>query len=264
MSRRQQGNSAPISLFSFQDLITSLSGILILLVLLMAVQIAISKTIPAASDNETETIPDLDGIKMSIASLKRQLGALRQALNAGSSVDAVAAVEQTVAAERVRSELSKELTRMNGWKESLESRLAVVKEMAERQESENRPMKAELDQLQAALERAVRESKVFYIPEKGDPKTPVLVECSGTAIRVGFISRPVAPVVFGTDKTGIRGFIRQLGEYSPTREYLVFMVKPSSLGYWEQLKEAAASRNFDMGYDALEEDKTIGFGNERP
>jgi hypothetical protein len=264
MSRRSRGGGAPISLFSFQDLITSLSGILILLVLLMAVQVALRKAVSVKTSQPSRSTVDITQLKESIATLKRELAILKHAMAASVSQDAVKVAEETTDSERKRGELQNVLDQRKEAQSALEIRLAVAQQKEALRQKVNKPLKAELARLRAALSKAAEESKVFYIPEEGAPKTPILVECSATSIRVGFISREEKPVVFGTDANGVRLFAKHISQYSPTREYFVFMIKPSGIDNWEALKEKAAALNFDVGYDALEEGNNIGFGNERP
>lgn len=264
MSRRSKAGGVPISLFSFQDLITSLSGILILLVLLMAVEVALRKVVPLKTDAPRDASVDPAQLRESVASLKQRIVSLQKAVTASTSLDAVSLAEQTTTAERKRSDLQKELARLQEQQVSLQNRLDVAREEAALRRKLNKPLEEELNRLKAALAQAADDSKVFYIPEEGVAKTPILVECSGSSIRVGFISRAEQPVAFATDAKGLNLFARHISQFSPAREYFVFMIKPSAVYIWGSFRAKATALNFDVGYDALEEGKSLGFRNDRP
>lgn len=263
MSRRSKGGGVPISLFSFQDLITSLSGILILLVLLMAVQVALRKAIPVKARVSPERIVDVSQLNKKNATLKKELEELSQVMTLSVSQDSVAVVQLLTDEERKLKDRQREVDRQKEMHSSLVARLINVQQKEVLSQKATQPLKQELVQLRAALGKTVSESKLFYIPEEGALKTPILVECSGVAIRMGFISRSEKPTIFSPDRAGIVSFEKHISRYSPSREYFVFMIKPSGVDYWEALSKAAYSLQFDVGYDALEEGKSIGFGNER-
>jgi hypothetical protein len=250
----------PISLFSFQDLITSLSGILILLVLLMAVDVAVRKARPRATRPSQEVVPDVERLRQTVASLKEQVAAKKQTMVAASSQDAVAAAEQMTDAERQNAALQDRADRLRAEETALEADLAAERAAAAVRSREMEPLRENLAKLREALAKEIEnDRRVFYIPEEGVAKTPIVVECSGSSIRLGFINRNIDPMVMTPTSSGFKAFIQLVGKYSPEREYFVFMIKPSGVDYWETLRQAAFSAGFDVGHDALEESKTVGF-----
>ena len=79
MSRRRNSSEAPISLFSFQDLITSLSGILILLVLIMAIQVALDSGEGTERPTESVTGPDIETMRAEATALRARLRIVQDA-----------------------------------------------------------------------------------------------------------------------------------------------------------------------------------------
>lgn len=263
MSRRQNGSASPISLFSFQDLITSLSGILILLVLMMSVQIAVqgvtAKPPPMLDQQNQER---LAALRDQAESLRSRLAALQALRLSQVTNDAVAMVRASVQAEREHDALLDAVEKSLNTVAALESRL----ERARKEESEASKnaasLKTEMDQLRTAQAEALQNRKLFVIPEEGAAKTAVIVECSGTSARAGYIDRASPPVTFAADRDPKTEFHKFLGGLSSSREYIVFMVKPSGVNLFYGLQSVAMGQEFDIGYDALEEDRSIALGLE--
>lgn len=263
MSRRDRGTSAPLTLFSFQDLITSLSGILILLVLLMAVEVALRRTAAGGATDTSEIPPDIEPLRARVDALSQETDALKKKLDGHITPDKLELVQRVTAAEREREDLRQMIERSKTVQRSMELQLQTARANEARTNRDILPLKEELARLRSAMTKAVEQSKIFFIPEQGVLKTPVLVECAGNGIRVGFIDRDTKAVAFRPDNDGIREFDKHLKQFSPSREYFVFMIKPSGLSYWSKLLQRARTEDFDVGYDALEENLSVGFGGER-
>jgi hypothetical protein len=229
----------------------------------MAVQVALSKAVSVKARKEPENTVDIHQLKRSISTLKQKLAELKQVMATSVTQDSVKVAEQMADAEHEQDEIQKQIDHLRKLKASLAIRLAAAQQNEVASQRANKPLMEEMAKLRSALAKAVVDNKVFYIPEEGSLKTPVLVECSGAAIRVGFISRAGKTTVFSPDQSGMLDFVKHISQFSPTRDYFVFMIKPSSLDYWQVLKAAASELNFDVGYDALEEGNNVGFGSDR-
>ena len=264
MSRRQRGTGAPISLFSFQDLITSLSGILILLVLLMAVEIAVKGVTskPDAQD-DLERTQRLVGLRARAEALRNRFRDLQAAQQNGGANDPLATAQESIRAELKFETLQNGINRLRdaiiAMEKPLERARQEEKEVREKSES----LSAELEKLRSAQTLALTQRKMFVIPEEGAPKTAVIVECSGNSVRAGYIDRPVAPVTFSADESLNKVFGAYIEKLSSSSEYIVFMIKPSGVKVFKSLILTARSRDFDVGYDALEEDQYIEMGSEK-
>ena len=261
MSRRnREDGTPPISLFAFQDLISTLSGVFIFLVLFMAVDVAMRKNVHARSGRPGDNTAVIAQKRRLVDELKRDVDALNKALNATVSQDVVVLARDVTARAKERDALQARVQSLNGSRECLEQQVQAAQQEKARKDRDIQPLREELLQLRAAHAKAIEESKIFFIPEAGSPKTPVLLECSGTSVRVGFIDRDDKPLVFETNARGISECEKFLHQFSATREYFVFMVKPSSVSYYSGLVANAIDAGFDAGYDALEEGKSVGFG----
>ena len=263
MSRRQNGSASPISLFSFQDLITSLSGILILLVLMMSVQIAVqgvtTKPPPILDQQNQER---LAALRDQAESLRSRLAALQALHRSQGTNDAVSMVRASVQAERAHEVLQDAVDKSLNTVAALESRLERVRKEEAEASKNATSLKEEMDKLRSAQAEALQNRKMFVIPEEGAAKTAVIVECSGASARAGYIDRATPPVTFAADRDPKAEFRKYLGGLSSSSEYIVFMVKPSGVNLFYGLQAVAMGQEFDVGYDALEEDRSIALGSE--
>lgn len=263
MSRRSKGSSSPISLFSFQDLITSLSGILILLVLIMSVQIAVqavTATSPRIEDPEIQA--RLPALREETEALRKRLAELRALHNSQGTNDAVSVVRASVQAEREHELLRVAIEKMNSAVAALEKRLEMIRSEEAEARSQATTLTQEMDDLRTAQAEALEQKRIFVIPEEGTTKTAVIVECSDAIARAGYIDRAAPPTSFSTEREMSTEFRKYLGGLSSSREYIVFMVKPSGVNVFQALRSIAVASGFDVGYDALEEDRSIALGSE--
>ena len=265
MSRRnREDGTPPISLFAFQDLISTLSGVFIFLVLFMAVDVALRKDVHRKTVSSKSTAASAEELRLSVGELKAEVAALEKIMQMNQLRDAVAIAKEITAAESQRDDLQHQLNRLNISRAALEDRLRVVRTEEAGKNQETEPLQEQLRQLHIALANAMNEKQLFVIPEEGGLKTPVIVECSASAIRVGYVGRNAKPAEFEPNWIGTRQFTKHLDQFSPDHEYFVFMIKPSAARYGSDLVKKAITRGFEVGYDALEEKLSIGFGVIQP
>jgi hypothetical protein len=260
MSRRnREDKTPPISLFAFQDVISTLSGIFIFIVLIMAVDLSMLKPVGADGDSINDKAV-IDQLRTSVQALKQRIVALKSAMTTLSSQDSVNIAEKCTQTENENELLLRRHQQLVDANVLLEKRLSNVKHKQRETEVMINPLKHEIQRLQAALAKAAKEKQLFFIPEPGITKTPLIVECSKDKIRAGFIARDAEPVVFEFSNHGYEAFEKYIGHLSITSEYLVFMIKPSGSIHRSRLYSIAKSAGFDLGFDALEESKAINFG----
>ena len=180
MANKLRKSSARVSFFAFQDMITTVTGVLIIVMLLLSLEVT----------HRVEASPD-PGRKI----VQEQL-------------------------QEARRELAANL-------ELLHERQADVSALA---------------------------SRIFVLPQP-DPsgKQPVLVVLSATN---AFLSRlgntNVTRFNLAPDGSGFEGV---LASCNPTRERLVFYVRPSGIEQFYLSRKAALQAGLDVAYDAAQEDR---------
>jgi len=237
-NRRRTNSSITISLFSFQDIITCLSGIMILLVLLIALDIAAEKSANGISENPLPALNNLNKTpsdKSPSASpekdeerLKMEIGLLKKKLLNS---------EQKLSAHNIRQ----------------------------------KELKEQLQELKDKKRSLAMQKSVFFIPVKEEQQNQraLLIECSKELIRSGMVNdnsreREIESPTesFSTDQKGIRQLIQSLEKLDKSKEHPLFIIKPSASDYAMQLIWEVHSMGFDVGYDAMVEEESVAFGEK--
>ena len=262
MGNRAKSGAPPIVLIFFQDIITSLSGIMIFLTLLMAVDVAshhefgLSGPVPVFQNNETA----LQTLRNRVAALREAIKHLSLAgLTNSDPRRALANATQAIHEEKRQQGLMLEQEDLRREIERLESELEKTRQEAKLSQTEQQELESRIRKLDEALAKALQDRGIAFIPESGIAKTPLLVECSGTTIRAGFLTRAEAPSEFSTNEGGIDKFMSFASARPASEEYFVLLLKPSAAKYGTTLAMRLKEQGYDVGYDALEEDRSISF-----
>lgn len=239
MGTRRKPDSGPLSLFSFQDIVTCLSGIMILVVLLFIVEASKPKETPPPPGAVDRTA-EIKNLRSQLTQQQAMAKAIRDAQTAQTLKDRQKALEARM------SDLMRKLTPLREQNDRLTSEIAsnatalamLRKEIKNKQETDS-------IRFQAGLES----------------KAPVLIVCSGVDFQFSRLSATIGPKVFSAGARGeLSRYIAQ--NIDPARQCLVFMLKPSSASYASVLIKTLQNAGYDVGWDALEEESRINFGLE--
>ncbi len=227
-SKGRSRNSTSISLFSFQDIMTSLSGIMILLTLLISLDLIIHSVPQTALSHP----PSAKHSRTAESSMIGEKTSDFHGLNATD--DSLMATEQ---------ELNLQKTRL--------SRLAEK-------------IKLRLEKLKKEHENLSKHQEIRLIPEKRGGQLPILLQCSKDTIMI--IDRNSRfgdekkrrPARFGTTPDQRRRLLEVMARsVDPNREYLLMMIKPSASDYAMSLIRQIQQHDFDVGYDAMLEHQSL-------
>ncbi|MBF0111818.1 MAG: hypothetical protein HQK74_03695 [Desulfamplus sp.] len=228
---RKNSSAIAISLFSFQDIITSLSGIMILLVLLIAVSITTQKL-----DFNSKKEPAKEALKDKLSTDGNRKELLKENI----------------------AELEKE---QKGVKKRLFENLSRIKELTYQL--------SELEKRVASP--SMQKRAISFIPAKDDNPNQhtLLIECSGELIRYRVFNRSSgseaanAPTgdpsqaQFSADSKGLNNFFESLESIDRLKYSLLFIIKPSASNYAMQLINQVHNMGFETGYDAIAENQNI-------
>ena len=251
-------HGSPITLFSFQDIITGLCGLMILLVLVMLVDVIRRKNTTAAVPVElTGTFGELE---TEIDDLKTRFAENEEVLSSAVLTNVTTAIESI---QTTRTELSDQKKKI----QNLESRVAeqeLVNKDKQARKKAIEDLRREQEKIRAALEAAIArygKDVLTIIPERGIAKMPVYVECSGTEVK---IHRPLhnrSTVTLPYTKH-LKMLFEIADETNPTTSYFMLLIKPSALGYAFALKEELADKGFNIGIDPILEETVLNFEAE--
>lgn len=256
------------SLFSFQDIITGLCGILILIVLTMILDVVDTREMAetAAKPAVVESV-DAERLKSEIAELQKELAAAREA--AKRVIVSVKSAVSPEEAQRLAVELSekeRERIALLSQVEALRQRLAAARDA----DAKNRQKLREMEETRRALERRLASLSgrkgITLIPERGFHKIPVYLVCGRGGVEM---LRPL-------EKSAARRWIpdervdEEVGEellrLDHTTHTAILLVRPSGVDMMDRLASLVKNMGFSCGRDPLEEDVDVsvaGMGGGR-
>lgn len=246
MGRRRKREDAPLSLFSFQDIMACLTGILILVSLLLAID-GLSDTMQATPGKGTPAEPQ-DAARTA-EELREEIAVLTRTLEERKGGIDVAQGEVELLEDRERRmALEAERTRA-----VIEERDAELARLVRELESASQSSSALREQLSAAKakadEQALRE-RVRFRPGAQYSKSPVFVETTPKGLVVGELDPSLVPrLVARLDDPGAENrLVGALGGRRPDTSYLVFVVREDAIPRFEALRDAMIRKGFEVGW----------------
>jgi hypothetical protein len=275
-----------ITFFAFADIITAVSGMLIFITLLLAtdlgqptrdraaaaiVESQIEETLARqqkadeqnarlesllsnaqAAPDAGKLQTDIDRIRVELEDARKQQLALAERL-AGSH-----AATQARDARLGLSDLAASVQRTLGEALAIgrrdgDARVAMA------------PLKAQVERLENTLVRLrQRDGQVWLIPDhNGTTKEPVLVTVGKAGATVERFNHPEQRKQWDGAAADSQ-FRAYLGKNDAAKQYVVFLIRPSGISLFQELLQAARGAGFEVGYDALEEDREIHFSTPPP
>lgn len=269
-----------VTFFSFQDIVTCITGILILVVVLMAIQL--KDTHAAVTDPKLQALgQQRDDQRSKLEQLNQEIATLQKLIKDRGAAPDLGKVPKE--GERLAGEVNRKsnaLMSLEGELKKLKARqkereaalgldsLANEADSFEQETDALRKANGELDQKVAEAQQTYDRLKVIHhqvwlIPDSsGGNKQPVAVTISSKGIELQRLAPGETPVAVATDHV-VPGFEQALAKFNSSREFVVFYIKPSGIGLYELCAPICRRQGFEVGYDALEEQQAIAFG-ERP
>jgi S1-C subfamily serine protease len=277
MKRRFSGGTGSTSFFAFQDIITAVTGIMVLIALLMALQITSGQpSRPPVDPQLTKTLAELSARRDELHGKVESIRATAKSAAPGSE-DAAATIENI---EDMIRELNRESARLLQDADSAtasnpspvdieavrrsnqESKDAIAKaeEQNNRLAAEITEIEKKVDKAQtAALEAASNTSDIWLTPDRSDTsKEPVIVSVMPNAMTAQRLDAGQETKVDRTSNTE-KNLSDLLEGTKPTDQFLVFYFKPSTLAGFDDVIRAAKSLGYEVGYDIVEEEGVVRF-----
>ncbi len=285
-SRLRESLEPRISFFAFQDIITSTSGILIIVVLLLGTFLGSqSVTDPRKQQRHQKELEERKAaLEEEVASLEKALGELRgkatevdpEKLERDLAVlrsanealaEKIAALNAAGAEKRkeIEATISRAgLDRLQGEIRDLEEKNAARRNAVEELRQEHDSLAARVQKLSAKVTLAETEkNKIWLIrDEKSSSKAPLILFLSPTDCRLWEMDRPQKSHSLPTrTEPLLEGLEKVLGTYRASDAYVVIYVQPGSVSLFEKVRELIQEKlRFDAGWDAVEEGVVIQSG----
>lgn len=264
MRRRRLDNSAPVTFFSFQDVLLSLIGITIVVTLILVLQVtdsaaaAISR---ASGGGEREALANERQ-----RALGARVAALEFAVRESQKRPDADPLAQRASLRQEMLGAAGRLQELQGQADELLRQLRALTLQHPDAGSlvQLNDLVRERDELLSELETLERRRRISYIIDKARPERPVLLEVSGSRIVAcdlqadGFAVRIAA----GTPAAQVNDALEYYRNIAAGQKaYLLLVVKPSGIAqYWsiraaiEQMPEASRPA---IGLDLIPEDSHV-------
>ena len=286
MSRLRKDSGLKLSFFAFQDIITSVSGILILVVLILATDLdqasptdgrstskeqALEQQLEALLKERNRIIDRLRELREALAAtdvlpssskLTKDIAELKQSIEStakqmADAKQAMAAVEAAIREQDLKLGLTKMREELDRLRLQLEE--LSLKDAAERVKLAELERRVAQAQSQLLRVRA-REGQLWFIPEpSNDQREPILVVVDGSGITIDRFDKAGSRSTSSADAAtaGLKNYLKQM---SKSQHIIVFLVRPSGIDLFRELRDQTRSAGFQTGYDAVGEDIKITFG----
>jgi hypothetical protein len=288
MSPRIRSFDSKVTFFAFADIITAVSGMLVFIALLLATDLGRpAQDAPHNADREAQQHLD-ETLRQQLETVA-QNQRLRELLAAAETAPAVEKIEADI--ERLRSELASQQQKQSALvseiaksdyalqerdktlgltdlKRTVENTVQDGEAIA-RREAEVRPEMDSLEQQVASaqarlLKLQAREGKIWLIPDQAaTTKEPILVTVAGTGAVAEAFDHPEKRQQWDAThaQSSLEAYLRNA---KPLDQYVVFLVRPSGIPLFQKLLKSTRTDGFEVGYDALEEDREVHFSKPPP
>ena len=260
--RRNRRNN-PFSLFSFQDIITGLCGIMIFVVLVQMAGLVLERGLEDSAVKSPDNAEgDRERLKSEIAELELQLKDVK-----AKTAKAVVISRETARPADV-AKVNDKLTERELIAAALVSQVHDLETQVEKAKKANADSAAkvrEMERTRRLLEQQIANMKkrrgITLIPERGESKIPVYAICSWAGLDVfrPFEKKPRTQIPSGLLELKLPEYLEGLDH---TTHVVVLLVRPSGVRVVDQAVGILKNGNFTFGRDPLEENVEVAFEAE--
>ena len=250
MGRRNSG--PPISLFSFQDIITSVTGIMILVTLLLGVEL-VQRTVNSppvkTADITARLTAAADATEGEIKAIEQELQGRQQGVLAVAGLNSEALQRDLDDLEELTHQFQQELSESEKQKlESEQRRLEAGEEQTRRKDDRSlEQVKNALASAQSELEKLKQSNRVIFNPADGTSKRAWLVEISDKGFVVAEMGKAEPPQTFAD----YAAFQSWAAGRNAASEYFVLLVKPTGVKDFYAAFQRLQQLSFEVGIDLL-------------
>lgn len=266
----QDNNVTPISLFSFQDIITSITGIMFLVVLML---------ILALLDNDSAkpeaVTPETAALHQQVALLREEFAALtaineetqkriaeymkldptaiEDAINRKMKEAAVLNVSLAALTEKIRTQRDN----IRKLDDDTLKQTRTMEELTRKRDEESR----KLQSLQQELADAKRDRNIIpYTIDATSQKKPVIVDCSATSLKVcEHATGKVIGFAKGDAQSSINAFMRWLASHNKNDTYVTLLLRPAAFTYGQAFSSLIRSAGFRRGTEVIPDNDSVIF-----
>ena len=257
MSGRRKSDEAPMSFFSFQDIIACTTGIMVLLTLVLTMEL-MSKTLDAADQDDPPS-----ALAQALKQAKAKRDELNQRIKKGQKVLTNLAGGAIITKDQI-DELIRIIALITKQTDAISKRIPPTKEQlagtfaaANSTEKDIEGLKPEVADLIAFIEKLKKQPMVTVFDRSNDGKRPFWVECSPEHIVVSEIPQEgsaagLARLLKRCDSPDrVAELLKWVkdSKRDPKKDKFILLVRPKAVHQWDILKPGLESLGFKVGTD---------------
>ncbi|MEO8615455.1 MAG: hypothetical protein ABI600_09960 [Luteolibacter sp.] len=284
--RGSLGGVPKSNFFSFQDIIMSVTGILIVIALMLALQIDRVTESPdhkqISGDSEPADVNqhDLETLQIKMQEMKEHLELLQSASRKTESESEIktqiAKLEDQISgmvsrpqsdartpldSTPIASVKSKAVEILRLREEIKECEDAILRSSHSAGLASGKMMELEqkVRELEAMIAAARLENKKLRLIRglSDTTKEPVIIDVGEGRMRIMRFDKP-QPI----ELKSLQDFYVQIKNFRKQDQYFVLYFRPSGAARFEELRQAVKNSGFEVGYDAIDEDAELSLGKE--
>ena len=264
MSRRRGKGGTPLSLFSFQDVITSITGIMILVVLLLVLEIITHKIEEVTRKPPINLDALIAAAEEDKAELTHKVERNRADIKRLDGIDPGKVAADINREKENRAKLGKEIKRHKGEHAKASGTIDDLEGAIATATITKAGQQRVLDGLQGELEKAKRQRRrVRFTCRCG--RQHILVQCAKKGIDVQRVEgdRQVRSFAARGDsyQSALSAFLKWAFKHNKDEVHFIVVVKPSAAPYAELLVKMLYAKQFKVGCEPLIEEKNAIFAD---
>lgn len=252
--RRQQ---SPLSLFAFQDIITGVTGVVVLLTLILAVELL--RRPPASSPSSEQAsqalIVERDRLRDQNAQLRKSLQETNNLLERAANLPVSALGSDEAELESRASALEAEVEDLDAQLDATrrEAKEVLAKEQEVKQSLQLDQLRESVQLLEERLRREEQVRRIVYNPNPAQNNSPILLDLRPESIQVYRLGATEPTQQFRDPQLQRRvaACIAWARGHNPTREYFVLLLRPGAMPVYRELTSRLEDIGFQLGVDLL-------------
>ena len=263
MGRRKRYEN-PISLFSFQDIVTSVTGILILMAILLAISVITQKSINAESSANAGLaeglISEIQMLKTEVTDLDARAESNRQSINqwAGYSPEQLLAEENSLKSSLDAIEATIRQNNLDLSQMQADYAKAGQSPEIEKYKADKAKMDDALEELQTELQNLNTSDRVIYNFNRAQ-RQPWLAQVDSKQIVAAKAGAAGSRREFGS----VSDFLDFCESLPDNERYIVLILKPTGILAQRNIREQLHKKNIDVGVELIGETQTAIEGESK-
>lgn len=266
---RRKHTAPSVSFFAFQDIITSVVGIFVLIALIMILQL-IERTVEGqtSSDQVADQLSEtLSLLRVEVDSLRQQCEKFEQSLASTPTVNrfnaASVMLELDQATEQSEARIKRSLELADQVQQSLIEAEGQNHQLVEESvvlETDREELKRLIEKtqwLESQLGKLDTEDPLVFRKTSMQGKTLVVMDIRRTQVRILDLAGDKVTNV--KDESGVENWLKQRRLDSL---HFLLLVRPDGVGQFDDCRQVIESHQASYGFDVLNDSKTIRMASE--